>query len=304
MRSLLLVSLLGSAPALAVIGGSPDTAHPSAVFIKATVGSQTGYCSGVVVAPRVVLTAGHCTNLSGVTYQVFVGEDFRRPDAGTFVAVSEYHAHPSYSAATNAYDVGVLITATDIDTPPAPLNRSPPAVGDTVSIVGYGQTIAGNASTLGKRMVASTQLTAVSALDFTIQGTPSFCLFDSGGPSYLATDAGEAVAGIHFIVESAACNARAYDVRVDRITGFVDGYIAAHTVDAGSPVVDAGLPEVDAGAPEPDAGAPEVDAGPPLPDAGAPMADREPPQPRMGCSVAGLHFMLLAWVLALRRRRS
>jgi secreted trypsin-like serine protease len=256
---------------LGIIGGSTDTTHPSAVFIRASLGTQKGYCSGVVVAPRVVLTAAHCTSVEGFEYRIFVGDDYA--DGGTSIEVAERHAHPSYDPTTNAYDIGVLVTATDLPVPAAALNRSPASVGQTVSLVGYGETVAGNSSTIGKRMVGSTTITAVDAFDFTIQGTPNFCFFDSGGPAYLSSGSTEVVAGIHYVMDSASCNGHGYDVRVDRFVEFIDGYIAASVVvDAGVPVMDAGMTVIDAGSPE---------------DAGVPANPVEPPPQRGGCSLAG-----------------
>ncbi len=290
---------------LGITAGSADSTHPSAVFIRGRLGTATGYCSGVVVAPRVVLTAAHCVNVTGAEFRVFVGDDYF--DGGTLLEVSEYHAHPAYQPATNLNDIGVLVTSAAIPVPPVALNRSPPAVGDPLTIVGYGQSVAGDNTTVGKRRVALTSVTAVDPLDLTLQGTPSFCFYDSGGPSYLPRDGGEVVAGIHYIVEAATCDAHAYDMRVDKYVSFIDGYIAATTADAGveadagvavdaGVVVDAGV-AVDAGV---DAGSPPVDAGVVgAPDAGTAPMTREP-TPHTGCSVAS--GPLLFGVLLVVRR--
>jgi len=60
----LLLVLLLSTSAQAIIGGEPDgNRHPyaGAVFDLAGDGSLGIGCSGVLVSPRVFLTAGHCT---------------------------------------------------------------------------------------------------------------------------------------------------------------------------------------------------------------------------------------------------
>lgn len=44
-----------------IIGGSQATAYPEATLIEMKVGGQvTSICSGAVIAPKLVLTAGHC----------------------------------------------------------------------------------------------------------------------------------------------------------------------------------------------------------------------------------------------------
>jgi hypothetical protein len=48
-----------AAPAGAITGGRPDnTAHP---YVGIVIAPDGAFCSGVLLAPRVLLTAGHCT---------------------------------------------------------------------------------------------------------------------------------------------------------------------------------------------------------------------------------------------------
>jgi len=66
--ALLLSLLLAVAPAQAIVGGASraDAIAPSVVTI---VGSHGNFCTGAVVAPRVVLTAAHCV-VSGADYRI------------------------------------------------------------------------------------------------------------------------------------------------------------------------------------------------------------------------------------------
>lgn len=225
----------------AITSGTADDADTSAVFIKATVKGQTGYCSGVVVSPHVVLTAGHCSTMDA-TYAIFVGPDFndRAAQAATdnYIPVVEHHAHPRYDSKRNLNDVGVLITSAPIPRPATPINRtkiSASDVGRAVRIVGFGQTSGSDANSLGRRMEGATTIAAYDSSSLTISGTPNICLFDSGGPTFMNQNGVDVVVGIHFIIDAASCDQNGYDDRVDVYTDFIDGYVeAADPPDAGA----------------------------------------------------------------------
>lgn len=282
-----------------ITSATPDDVDTSAVFIIAKKGSATGYCSGVVVSPHVVLTAAHCA-AEDYRYSIFLGADHNDPAAKAlaenFVQVVEHHPHPGWdTAAGDVDDVGVLITSSPIPRAAVPLNRRPllaSDVGREIRIVGHGQT-SGDDKRVGRRNMGVTKIAAFDAGSLELAGIPNICLFDSGGPTFLRRDGVDVVAGIHAVVESAACDGKGYDMRVDHYTDFVDRYIAAAD------------PPVDAGAPSSDASVVE-DAEPP--DAGASSTSA----PAAGCEVGGsaarspfaaLSMVLFAAALARRRRK-
>ncbi|MBK7861487.1 MAG: S1 family peptidase [Archangiaceae bacterium] len=262
-----------------IIGGTLDVADTSAVMIRASLGSQSGYCSGVVVSQHVVLTAAHCV-ISGASYLIFLGDDWQAQatQAELKVPVDGGHTHPLYDRTTNAHDIGVLITERPMNRPAAKLYRetlTAAAVGRTVRLVGFGQTDAHLSSSFGKRYQGVTTISAVDPGDLTVTGTPNICLDDSGGPAYLPSDAGETVVAIHYLLDSASCDSHGYSTRVDPHLEFIDQQIAL-----ADPFIDAGWE--DAGTP--DAGAPDAgavgDAGQEV-DAGT--SDVPPPR---GCSTS------------------
>jgi hypothetical protein len=289
----------------AITSGAPDSTDSSAVFIVAKAGGVTGGCSGVVVSPHVVLTAGHCS-ISDVTYSIFLGSNYNDPAAhalgDNYVNVTEHHAHPKYDASSNLNDIGVLITDAPLPRPSAVLNRTRLAYGDVgrpIRIVGFGQT-SGGSKTMGQRMEGQTTIADLDATTLTVTGLPNICLYDSGGPTFMSQNGQDVVVGIHFIIDSTACNSQGTDVRVDAYASFVDGYI--HTADP--------PPAPDAAAPADPPSAPEVDAG----QAAAPASPATPSseQRASGCAVrtpgsptwANLWSSLALVALLLARRPS
>jgi hypothetical protein len=113
----LVLSLVGSA--LAITNGQPDgDSHPYVgllIFDPPDVSTGRWRCSGSLIAPNVVLTAGHCTD-GAVAARVWFVEKLQNPD-GTF-AVPDYPAggvvaiegtpytNPLYRSPENPYGGG------------------------------------------------------------------------------------------------------------------------------------------------------------------------------------------------------
>lgn len=120
-----LFELAASQPGIKIIGGEDDTARvlgeddkpnpmlPQDYFPDCVaVGSERGWCcSGVLVAPNVVLTAGHC--FSGCAEYVFFGEAICRP--GRMYSVKSAVRHPNYVDGPDYLnDLTVLILDMDV----------------------------------------------------------------------------------------------------------------------------------------------------------------------------------------------
>jgi hypothetical protein len=124
---LTLFSLLAATfePALAVTNGKLDgNDHPAVVLLLMEVGGQPAFrCSGTLLSPTVLLTAGHCTNnFPGSPYtgmRVFTESDVEAgigttnnyPFAGpNSVEAVSWAAHPLYETGPFfLHDVGVVI---------------------------------------------------------------------------------------------------------------------------------------------------------------------------------------------------
>jgi MYXO-CTERM domain-containing protein len=155
-------------------------------------------CTGTLIAPHTVLTAGHCVPaLRRRELSVFFGDSLS--GAGIFIAVSDTRVEPDFDPATLAHDVA-LFTLREAG-PVAPLALDPRTldaslVGQTLRIVGFGVTAPGAGDTGDKRS-GTASVTAVDALDVTAVGAPSLpCRGDSGGPALLDDGTGERVGGV------------------------------------------------------------------------------------------------------------
>jgi len=130
MRRTILLTLLAVfavifVPTLAVTDGQLDgNNHPAVVLLLMEVGGQPAFrCSGTLLSPTVVLTAGHCTNnFPGSPYtgmrvftesdvQAGIGTTNNYPFAGpNSVEAVHWAAHPLYETAPFVFhDVGVVI---------------------------------------------------------------------------------------------------------------------------------------------------------------------------------------------------
>jgi ABC-type phosphate transport system substrate-binding protein len=98
----------------------------------AGVGSVGGYCTGVVIAPIYVLTAGHCSPGSGNSGALF----FINTSTTNIIAIPVIDAvsHPST-------DLAILKLSTPVpaEVPIYSLSRNPLQSGTTITLVGYGR---------------------------------------------------------------------------------------------------------------------------------------------------------------------
>ena len=122
-----MVFLVMAVPVFAVNFGVPDgNGHPHVgLLVFDTDGSPSHRCSGTLISPTVMLTAGHCTfGTSG-------GRVWFEPDVesgipgngypvggGTSIAFSSIHTHPQYNdGAFFLHDAGVVILSQPVNAP-------------------------------------------------------------------------------------------------------------------------------------------------------------------------------------------
>jgi hypothetical protein len=227
---------------LAIINGVPDTdpAHMAVVALR----SNRGFCSGTLVAPRVVLTAGHCVHGADPDrFVVYVGNRTREARQ---LEVSHVRLHPEYSGSTIANDIALLILG---EAPPAgvvPIPYLPRALGLTradegarIQFVGFGR---------DERGEFTEKLTVFGTIQWVCDtpercpglGVPvkentlcfdntqgGICHGDSGGPALIRRDGREYVAGISSYYYGVACIGTACSTQVDAFEEYVQTVIDA-----------------------------------------------------------------------------
>ncbi|MEZ4310113.1 MAG: trypsin-like serine protease [Polyangiaceae bacterium] len=83
----------GSEKTAGIIGGQATTGSPSVVLMKAEYGNMGSWCTGTVIAKRLVLTAAHCVEDAGpgTKIRVMFGYDESKSKPEDYVKVTEWH---------------------------------------------------------------------------------------------------------------------------------------------------------------------------------------------------------------------
>ncbi len=172
-----------------IIGGARDDRHPAVVAI---VRDDGALCSGVLVAPRIALTAGHCVwGATPSRLVVVVGADVTMPEAK--VAVSRIALYPTARQEGDDAVGGVDLAAIEVveDLTPTPLRLVlRPLSGSLrdrqVTAVGFGRRDPFDAMSAGVRQAVATSVfescTRVLRLGDDVENV---CAGDSGGPVLL-----------------------------------------------------------------------------------------------------------------------
>jgi hypothetical protein len=200
-RTLRLLALVGALvamvdPARALTGAAPDGRFADRVaMVLIRGGDKAGFCSALVLSPRILLTAAHCLRPlrdMAVHYRDAAG-------AAVIIPIDAAIAHPLYradaiKARTLSIDLALIRTARPLDprfAGAAIADGGPPAIGARAIVSGYGAASEGDwasggelrSVTLAVREPASTVLIWAADPDGRAAGA---CSGDSGAPIWSA----------------------------------------------------------------------------------------------------------------------
>ncbi len=153
LRAAALAILLGTAPAQAIVGGREGAGMPGAASAVMVLTSGGGVCSGIVVAPDAVLTAGHCVAGVGEN-RVHYRDETGRPVLAETAARS---LHPAYDGdairgRTRSIDLALLRTREPLPARfvPAALSAAMPRAGQSLTLAGSGAARGGDRRSIGR----------------------------------------------------------------------------------------------------------------------------------------------------------
>jgi len=209
LRTIVGLAPLLSAPANAIVGGGAPSAEGVGRSVVTIVGSRGNFCTGALVAPKLVLTAAHCVP-SGADYKIVEYGADRQPSLQDVKAVA---IHPGFnmqamSGHRATADVALLQLAA------APKGKTPAAlglpdipinVGSRFTVAGIGVAVRGDGKSGGTIRVAGLVATGrpgtlqIRLVDPVGQGTREglgACTGDSGAPVFEDKQGGPVIIGV------------------------------------------------------------------------------------------------------------
>ncbi len=212
-----------------IVNGTPATEYPSVGIVGDNTG---GFCTGTLIAPQYVLTAGHCAQGIGNTAGRF------QLGSATY-STSQVLVHPNYNDAAigsdNANDIAIYKLASPVNNiAPSPIFRGTPQVGQLLTIVGFGAGGSGNTGhdgSFGTKRVGTTPIDQVTPKlihwNFENNSESNTAPGDSGGPAFLD------VGGVYYVAgvtsggdkSNAGIGDHSFDTRVDAFQTWIDSIV-------------------------------------------------------------------------------
>jgi hypothetical protein len=249
--AVILVTALSLVPAFAITNGVPDgSAHPYVGLLVFDDASGPAWrCSGAMLSPTVVLTAGHCTQ-GATSARMWLDESVEGNTEYPFSGATSYdgaaYTHPDvcFGCVPGLYgfalrDIGIVVLSEPVPGSVVSRYAQLPVEGRVdqlrnkanIDFVGYGvqfQSRGGGQGPFNSWQGARVRLFAPSefvsgrfaASDELLRlamnasrGSGGFCFGDSGGPDLEGGT--DLVVGVNSFVSNANCSGNGYSSRVD-----------------------------------------------------------------------------------------
>ena len=203
------LALLFAAPAYAIVGGGAPSAEGVGRSIVTIVGSRGNFCTGALIAQRLVLTAAHCVQ-PGATYKIAEYGADRQPQLQD---VKNVAIHPAFNMqAMTAHRATADVALLQLEAPLKEKNVSalgspqvPIVTGSHFTIAGIGVTVRGQGNTGGTVRIAglvatgrpgSLQIRLVDPVGQGARDGLGACTGDSGGPVFEDRQGGSVIVGV------------------------------------------------------------------------------------------------------------
>lgn len=208
-----------------IVNGTQTSDYPAVGLIGDT---RDDFCTGTLIAPQYVLTAGHCAEGVGNTSGTFtVG--------GQSYQTERVYMHPNYNGnaigSDSANDIAIYkLSSPVVGITPMEIFRGIPQVGQLLTLVGFGGGGTGTTGTngdFGIKRVGTTPIDDVSRTliwwNFDNNTEANTAPGDSGGPAFVTVGGIKYIAGVTSGGDSpdASIGDHSFDTRVDAYAAWI-----------------------------------------------------------------------------------